>query len=146
MKIGVLSDSHIPRRAKALSKIILDVFEDVDHIVHAGDITDIAVIQQLENSRQLPPWRGMGIPSKCTDTSVRSESFHSVNLTLALFTVTEARAKRYSGLWHVLKTTMWTAPYLATATSRAATITMAFFCLILDRLRTGGRTSTVPLD
>ena len=47
MKIGVLSDSHIPKRAKALPKVVLDAFGDVECIIHAGDITDIAVLRQM---------------------------------------------------------------------------------------------------
>ena len=52
MKIGVVSDTHIPKRARELPLIILNAFETVDHIIHAGDILSMHVIQQLE---QLAP-------------------------------------------------------------------------------------------
>lgn len=48
MKIGVISDTHTPYRAKELPDIVLQYFKDVDHIVHAGDIADIDVIRKLE--------------------------------------------------------------------------------------------------
>jgi putative phosphoesterase len=48
MKIGVLSDTHIPSRAKALPGIVLDFFKDVDHIIHAGDLCETSVIDMLE--------------------------------------------------------------------------------------------------
>lgn len=48
MKIGVLSDTHIPFAAKKLPTKVLEAFEDVNHIIHAGDIMDIKVLQQLE--------------------------------------------------------------------------------------------------
>ena len=48
MKIGVVSDSHIPARAQALPRTVLKAFEDADHIVHAGDITAGYVIETLE--------------------------------------------------------------------------------------------------
>ncbi len=48
MIIGVLSDTHIPTKAKALPSALLSAFEGVDHIIHAGDILNLDVIRQLE--------------------------------------------------------------------------------------------------
>lgn len=48
MKIGVLSDTHIPKKARKLPKIVLEVFQGVDHSIHAGDIVNRDVIIQLE--------------------------------------------------------------------------------------------------
>jgi len=47
-KIGVLSDTHIPKKAKKLPEIVLRTFKSVDHIIHAGDILSIDVIMELE--------------------------------------------------------------------------------------------------
>lgn len=48
MKIGVLSDTHIPRKAKTIPHIVLDSFSRVDHIIHAGDLSDLSVVAALE--------------------------------------------------------------------------------------------------
>lgn len=48
MKIGVLSDTHIPKKALTLPCVVLETFKGVDHIIHAGDIMDISVIKVLE--------------------------------------------------------------------------------------------------
>jgi putative phosphoesterase len=48
MKIGVISDTHIPKKAKKLPGIVLDAMKDVDHIFHAGDISDISVLSELQ--------------------------------------------------------------------------------------------------
>ncbi|MBR4396722.1 MAG: metallophosphoesterase [Methanobrevibacter sp.] len=48
MLIGLISDTHIPDRAKQLPQNVLDAFKDVDLILHAGDLTSIDVIDQLE--------------------------------------------------------------------------------------------------
>jgi len=48
VKIGVLSDSHIPFRGKTLPKLIWEVFSDVDLIFHAGDIMEESVLIDLE--------------------------------------------------------------------------------------------------
>ena len=48
MLIGLISDTHIPDRAKQLPQNVLDAFSDVDLILHAGDLTSIEVIEELE--------------------------------------------------------------------------------------------------
>jgi putative phosphoesterase len=45
--IGVLSDSHIPARAKKLPESVFKLFETVDMIIHCGDITTQDVIAEL---------------------------------------------------------------------------------------------------
>ncbi|HHT63453.1 MAG: metallophosphoesterase family protein [Bacillota bacterium] len=47
MKIGVLSDSHIPYRGKALPRFIWEAFSQVDLILHAGDIAEESVLIDL---------------------------------------------------------------------------------------------------
>lgn len=46
-RIGVLSDTHIPMRARHLPAEIFIAFTGVDLILHAGDIMDWSVIQEL---------------------------------------------------------------------------------------------------
>jgi putative phosphoesterase len=50
--IGLVSDTHIPTRAKEIPKRVLEIFEKVDFIVHAGDLVELSVIDKLE---QLAP-------------------------------------------------------------------------------------------
>jgi putative phosphoesterase len=50
--IGLISDTHIPARAREIPKRVFEVFEKVDYIVHAGDLVDLSVIDKLE---QLAP-------------------------------------------------------------------------------------------
>lgn len=47
MIIGVLADTHIPGRAKALPEFVLRYMAGADHIIHAGDIRCAAVLEQL---------------------------------------------------------------------------------------------------
>jgi putative phosphoesterase len=49
MRIGVISDTHIPDRAKGLPKEILQVFKDVDMIIHTGDFVSVAVLNKLKS-------------------------------------------------------------------------------------------------
>ena len=49
MKIGVLSDTHIPVIVKALPPVIFDIFNGVDLILHAGDIVELSVLDELSS-------------------------------------------------------------------------------------------------
>ena len=48
MLIGLISDTHIPDRRIKLPQKVLETFEGVDLIIHAGDITSKSVIEELE--------------------------------------------------------------------------------------------------
>ncbi len=47
MKIGVLSDTHIPGAALSLPPAVFEIFKDVDLILHAGDIVEQSVLDEL---------------------------------------------------------------------------------------------------
>lgn len=47
MKIGVISDTHIPRMAKDLPKVIYEELSKVDLILHAGDLVEINFLEKL---------------------------------------------------------------------------------------------------
>lgn len=49
MRIGVISDTHIPERAKELPETVIEGLKGVDMIVHAGDLTDTALIDKLRS-------------------------------------------------------------------------------------------------
>jgi len=46
--IGLISDTHVPERARCIPKEILQIFENVDYIIHAGDLVELSVIDELE--------------------------------------------------------------------------------------------------
>ena len=48
MLIGLISYTHIPDRAKEIPQKVIDTFKDVDLILHAGDLTSMEVIEELE--------------------------------------------------------------------------------------------------
>ena len=47
MLIGLISDTHIPDRVKVLPPKVFETFEDVDMILHAGDVTSQEVLDKL---------------------------------------------------------------------------------------------------
>ncbi|NLZ39076.1 MAG: metallophosphoesterase [Firmicutes bacterium] len=48
MRIGVLSDTHIPTRAKYLPAALFAIFEGVDLLLHAGDLVVEDVLMELK--------------------------------------------------------------------------------------------------
>jgi len=49
MRIGVISDTHIPIRAKEIPAEILEAFKKVDLILHAGDLEELTVLEVLDS-------------------------------------------------------------------------------------------------
>lgn len=47
-KIGVVSDTHIPTRGRHLPQKLYELFADVQLILHAGDLVDEIVIDELK--------------------------------------------------------------------------------------------------
>lgn len=56
IKIGIISDTHIPTGAEEIPKIVLDEFSNVDEILHAGDFVSIEVLNIL---RDIAPTTGV---------------------------------------------------------------------------------------
>lgn len=51
-RVGLISDTHIPTRAKEIPLKVCDLLKNVDFIIHAGDLVELKVIDKLE---QLAP-------------------------------------------------------------------------------------------
>jgi putative phosphoesterase len=46
--VGLISDTHVPKRAISLPQKIFEVLKNADYIVHAGDLVEMSVIDDLE--------------------------------------------------------------------------------------------------
>jgi uncharacterized protein len=60
MRIGLISDTHIPEAQDELWPQVFDAFKGVDAILHGGDIHDLIVLQQLGEIAPLWAARGNG--------------------------------------------------------------------------------------
>lgn len=47
--VGLIADTHIPSRAKAIPLKVFEIFRDASLIIHAGDLTKLNVIDELEH-------------------------------------------------------------------------------------------------
>lgn len=48
-RIGVISDTHIPKAALDLPEKVYGEFQNVDMILHAGDLIEMSVFRKLQN-------------------------------------------------------------------------------------------------
>ncbi|HID55580.1 TPA: metallophosphoesterase [Candidatus Poribacteria bacterium] len=53
MRIGVISDTHIPLRAERLPDDLVDVLRKLDFIIHAGDFETMEALREIERINRL---------------------------------------------------------------------------------------------
>lgn len=46
--VGLIADTHIPKRALCVPQRVFEIFKNVDFIIHAGDLVELSVIDELE--------------------------------------------------------------------------------------------------
>lgn len=68
MKVGVLSDTHVPSIMPALPPVIFEIFKGVDLILHAGDIVELSVLDDL---RAIAPVEAVAGNMDSAETQVR---------------------------------------------------------------------------
>lgn len=67
MRIGILSDTHIPGRARLLPPKLFELFEKVDLILHAGDFVTRTVFDELSALTET-----RGVSGNMDDSSIRA--------------------------------------------------------------------------
>jgi putative phosphoesterase len=78
MLVAIISDTHIPSRAKALPASCVERLRAADMIVHAGDLTTMSVLEELRNYGEV-----VAIHGNADDTVVREALPGRLDLDLA---------------------------------------------------------------
>ncbi|MBI4289133.1 MAG: metallophosphoesterase family protein [Chloroflexi bacterium] len=78
MRIGLISDTHIPQQVASLPSRLADVFAGVDLILHAGDICAFSVLDELEAIAPVLAARGDDDPVTVYDARVKES--HRITL------------------------------------------------------------------
>ena len=47
MRLAIISDTHLPRGSRAIPEACLQQCREADMILHAGDIIDVPVLEEL---------------------------------------------------------------------------------------------------
>lgn len=84
MKIGVLSDTHIPSRARSLPAIIFEAFADAAMILHAGDVACLDVLTELESLAPVYAVRGNIDPPELYSRLPPSRTIEAEGVTIGL--------------------------------------------------------------
>jgi len=85
MRIGLLSDTHLPEAGRTLPAEVLDALRGCDAILHGGDITMSSALDELE--ALAPVYAAMGNHDEHLADDPRVESIHWLSFeghTLAL--------------------------------------------------------------
>jgi putative phosphoesterase len=48
VRLAIISDTHLPRRSRALPRACVEQLQSADAILHAGDFIELAVLEELE--------------------------------------------------------------------------------------------------
>ena len=100
MRIGLLSDTHIPQAAEALPLEITEAFQGVDLILHAGDIYLASVLDDLERIAPVLAARGDDDwGSTLTDRRVQEK--HTLELNGQIIWLAHKRPESLRSLWWV---------------------------------------------
>lgn len=78
MRIGLISDTHIPDHAKELPRQLKEVFNGVDLILHAGDVYDVSVLDELESIAPILVAEGDDDSEVLSDRRVKKEQIITV--------------------------------------------------------------------
>ncbi|HOL15343.1 MAG TPA: metallophosphoesterase [Bacillota bacterium] len=82
--IGVVSDTHVPRRARCLTPGLLRGLEGVDLILHAGDLVDESVLFELQALAPVEAVAGNMDPPRLHERLKRRKLLHAGGLTIGL--------------------------------------------------------------
>jgi len=100
MRIGLLSDTHIPQAAEALPPEVTEAFQGVDLILHAGDIYLTSVLDDLERIAPVLAARGDDDwGSTLTDRRVQDR--HTLELDGQILWLTHKSPESLRSLWWV---------------------------------------------
>jgi len=101
MRIGLLSDTHIPEIAETLPAEVFEAFTGVDLILHAGDVYDPAALDELERIAPVLAARGDDDNWPAARDDKRMEYKHVLNLSGQTLWLVHDR--RYWVMKHVIE-------------------------------------------
>jgi len=100
MRIGLLSDTHIPEAAEVLPPKVMEAFQGVSLILHAGDIYSPSVLDELEGIAPVLAARGDDDwGDALTDRRVKEK--HALELEGQTLWLVHKRPDYFNSLWWV---------------------------------------------
>ena len=75
--LGLISDTHVPKKSRSIPKRVFEIFENVDYIIHAGDLVELAVVDELE---QIAPVLAVHGNMDCLEVTGALPRFNSLKV------------------------------------------------------------------
>lgn len=85
MVIGVVSDTHMPRKGRELPAALLSGLEGVDMIIHAGDISQLWVLDKLSQLAPVTAVAGNIDPPEVVEALGYKKTVEFLNKTIGIF-------------------------------------------------------------
>ncbi len=82
--VGVISDTHIPTRTAVLPESVIHAFQNVDYIIHAGDLIELKVIDDLEQIAPVLAVQGNMDTSNCKNALPQTNQLKIMNWTIGV--------------------------------------------------------------
>lgn len=82
MKVGIISDTHVPGAAMSLPPAVFEIFKDAELILHAGDIVELSVLEELSAIAPVE-----AVAGNMDGPELQSRLPHKKVLTIGRFTV-----------------------------------------------------------
>ena len=80
--VGIISDTHIPTRTTTLPSAIQQAFQNVDYIIHAGDLIELTVVDELEQIAPVLAVQGNLDTATTKDALPKSDQLRIMNWTI----------------------------------------------------------------
>ena len=83
--IGIISDTHIPTRARVIPKSVLGALKGVSLIIHAGDLVTLEVIDRLEKIAPILAVHGNMDPSDVREKLPKINSVEAYDFKIGVY-------------------------------------------------------------
>ena len=103
MKLGIVSDTHMPQRAKHLPAALVDGLRGVDLILHAGDLTQLFVLAELSQLAPVVAVAGNVDPPELHEHLGRRKLIPAGRFTIGLVHGDNPRGNALAGALHAFE-------------------------------------------
>lgn len=100
MQVGIISDTHVPDRARKLPGWLFDELKDCELILHAGDVTSVETFKELEQIAPVKAVQGNCDSYRISDLPI-SRELNLAGTDIAMTHGHKVRGEKVNGLQYM---------------------------------------------